>query len=455
MYNAHTKGDTRRVATRRHWERGGAAAIVAVLLGGGVLLGMSALAIDVSSIWYERRQLQNGADAASLALAAECAKSDANCSPTSPVIANYSNLNVSDGSTSNDGVCGRFPVGYTSAGVPGCDSATDGPAEQNAATEDLAECLPLPSWLQGTGSSIPYVEVKTGTSTGGGAPTLLPGIFSKAITGSDNPHVSACARAAWGPPAGFTGSLPLAISICEFQSYTGSDVLNGIPGAAVDPPSGTWPGYGGAGQPAWPPAYAGWENQPLHELMVMTHSTAGTNCDYKGKDTDGGFGWLDDGTNCTTTVSTTNGVDYWAEIKTGNSVPGSCKSVIEAYYGKTLLVPIFDCIQTSFSAPTGAPSGDCTSSGGGGAKSWYHVLGFATFYLSGNKLDNTVAQNSLVSGLTPCTDALPDGPEDNPWTGNSGRCLAGWFVSGTLSSPTIAPGGGTGDLGTVAIAPAG
>jgi len=61
------------LARLRHDERGVVAAIVAILLGTGVLLGMGALVIDVGQIYQERAELQNGADAAALAVAESCA----------------------------------------------------------------------------------------------------------------------------------------------------------------------------------------------------------------------------------------------------------------------------------------------------------------------------------------------------------------------------------------------
>ena len=47
--------------------------LVAVLLGGGVLLGLGAMVIDVGQLYQERAELQNGADAAALAVAKSCA----------------------------------------------------------------------------------------------------------------------------------------------------------------------------------------------------------------------------------------------------------------------------------------------------------------------------------------------------------------------------------------------
>jgi len=54
-------------------ERGAIATIVAMLFGLGVLLGAGALTVDVGNINAERRQLQNGADAAALSAARDCA----------------------------------------------------------------------------------------------------------------------------------------------------------------------------------------------------------------------------------------------------------------------------------------------------------------------------------------------------------------------------------------------
>ena len=49
--------------------------VVLVLVAGllVVLLGMAALAVDLGSLYSERRQLRNGADAAALAIAEDCA----------------------------------------------------------------------------------------------------------------------------------------------------------------------------------------------------------------------------------------------------------------------------------------------------------------------------------------------------------------------------------------------
>ena len=47
--------------------------MVALLFGGGVLMGLGALVIDVGQLYQERAELQDGADAAALGVAKSCA----------------------------------------------------------------------------------------------------------------------------------------------------------------------------------------------------------------------------------------------------------------------------------------------------------------------------------------------------------------------------------------------
>src|ERR1039457_1222087 len=61
-------------------ERGAVGVLVAMMLGAGVLTGMGALVIDVGQLYQERAELQNGADAAALAVAESCATGT--CTPS-------------------------------------------------------------------------------------------------------------------------------------------------------------------------------------------------------------------------------------------------------------------------------------------------------------------------------------------------------------------------------------
>lgn len=65
-------------AQNKDRERGAAGVIVALMIL--VLIGAGAMAVDVGQIYEERAQLQNGADAAALAVANSCAKAACNTS---------------------------------------------------------------------------------------------------------------------------------------------------------------------------------------------------------------------------------------------------------------------------------------------------------------------------------------------------------------------------------------
>ncbi len=71
------------------------AVIVWVALMMVVLLGMGALVIDVGQLYAERRELQNGADAAALAVAQDCAGGD--CLDETATAGTYADDNAHDG----------------------------------------------------------------------------------------------------------------------------------------------------------------------------------------------------------------------------------------------------------------------------------------------------------------------------------------------------------------------
>src|SRR4029453_14541876 len=88
-------------------ERGAVSSIVAILFAGGVVFGLGALTVDVGSMMWERRQVQNGADAAAATLPSACANAESNCRSNLPAIQQLDDSNASDSHSSADGVCGR------------------------------------------------------------------------------------------------------------------------------------------------------------------------------------------------------------------------------------------------------------------------------------------------------------------------------------------------------------
>ncbi len=408
-----------------HGDRGAVAPLVAILMAGGVVLGMLTLSVDVGNIMWERRQLQNGADATSLALANICANDATKCNPTTTVgqLAPLANANAADGtqqfsahSGTVNGQCSRFPNAF---GMPRCDSAT---TDANVAA--LEQCPPIPTWMRsGNGLTVNYVETYTRTRSTAANNTILPSFFAETITGADTTSVSACARAAWGP-AGPTSSkvMPLVISECDWKSQTGW--TEGGTATFPPAPSGAWPGYDSGSRP-WPAAERAIYSKG-NPTTCQTSSPGGT--------APGGFAWLDTipRTNCLAQV--TNG---WAHGSTGNSAECSYAD-LSAFYGKVVLVPVFDCLT---SAPvTVTPTTDCNS--GNGNNTFYHISGYAPFYLSGWWL-NPNNQASIR-------------PPNGYKCGNPDRCLFGWFTQAVVTDADIDLGGGTAPpYGAIAVKPAG
>lgn len=435
--------------------------IIAVLLAGGVLLGMGALSLDVGRILVEKRQLQNAADAAAMSLAQSCVGD--NCMAGADGLATLTDSNSSDQINGIQSQCARnLPAGVTTD-LPSCPNPTGA----------LADCAAV---SPNVNPAAPYVEVRTRTQSSDGAGGRKNNVsnFLAGLLGAPTSSAGACARAAWGVIDIYSGTLPLAISVCEWTRYAGiTDIQNGLPGTLPDPPKGAYPGYnptGTGGQSQWPMPYKGWPNTTGIEQYVMTHSDDTADCSFQGKDTAGGFGWLDS-TACSTNISVNLTGDYWAQIQTGNAVPQTCKDILHQYWGKELLVPVFDCLTKSDTTPSGGTSAQasCDASNAGGNKTWYHLIGLATFYLSGNHLSPSASDNSKINNVEPCSNASPEysgpynsdpqlPPQKNPWTGNAGRCISGWFVNRDLVSPGGSinpPNGGGVNLGTLKIGPAG
>jgi Flp pilus assembly protein TadG len=153
-------------------EQGAMAVMIAVLMV--ALMGIAALVIDVGLVREERRTLQNGADAAALALAQDCAQGL--CSGLQAKAETYANLNSADGTST------------VSAVVV-------------------------------TGSSV-RVDTRTRTSAGSNALTMQ---FAPAVGAQATSTVDATATASWFAPAG-AQTLPLTFSYCEWNAMTSTGI---------------------------------------------------------------------------------------------------------------------------------------------------------------------------------------------------------------------------------------
>jgi Flp pilus assembly protein TadG len=288
-------------------DRGAIGVIVAVLIGGGVLLGMGALVIDVGQIYQNRAELQNGADSAALAAARQCALGT--CAPASATSTalTYANANASALTQHTAGVsavCG-------SDGLGDCSSLIG---------TGLTNCPPDPT------NGVHFVDVLASTKLPSGS-TLLPPVFGQTLVGNgtyDGTMVKACAQAEWGSG----GGLALTISSCEWAVGAG--------GTGSPPVAGTryWNPKNGT-----PPA--------SYDTQFLIHSggkTPDTTCQDgpAGHDAPGAFGWTTDPNgNCQTLITNNT---YGA--KPGNSATADCQAALQADVQShaQVLIPVYSSV---------------------------------------------------------------------------------------------------------------
>lgn len=247
------------------------------------LFAMGAVVVDVGALLQERRELQNGADAAALAIAEACGAGE--CDDPAAIAAEYASANADDAVSGVADLCG--------AGLP-----------------SLSPCADPPTLPAGAG----YVRVTTDTVEADGT-TLVPYRFAK-IFGLAGGNVRARATAAWGGPSSLTSALPLTISQCELDEYT-------VDGLHAPPP------YDVTGYPS-------------PEAIIYMHDTteAGPDCPAgpSGADLPGGFGWLETSSGCEATSTSGD----WFEDSTGVPPPNSCTAALmEAMVGSVVKLPIF------------------------------------------------------------------------------------------------------------------
>jgi hypothetical protein len=276
----------RRLIDRAHRDERGASAIFIALVV-TILFGFTALALDVGNMLQERRQLQNGADAAALAVAKDCTTTST-CGPFTGTADSYADQNASDGQSNIDEVCGSGP------GLPGCA----GPPA-------------LPTGATG------YVRVKTSTNEPSNSdnPDQIPHHFAPVLsTALVGKTVHGAAVAAWGAPAS-ADVLPLAMSSCEFNDATANGTTYATPTGGSPPYSGT-------------------------QEVIKFHGDGGTpTCPAgpAGKNIPGGWGYLETSSGCGLDVD----AGGWIDGETGNDSPKS-PCTPSMFLDKVVLVPIWD-----------------------------------------------------------------------------------------------------------------
>jgi hypothetical protein len=392
-------------------ERGAIAVFVAILFGSGVLLGMGALVVDAGGMYAERAQLQNGADAGSLAVALGCAKGAATCDASTAAAGPagaHANSNANDAKAKVDGVCGRDGgLGI----LPTCNGSAPGcPAAAPAA-------------------GVQYAQVQTSTLTTGGG-TLLPPAFGKAVLGSgyQGKTVHACALASWGAPGGLGNAVAFTISYCEWQQNTAN-------------------GTSFATYPPWPPSYlkvfAGTAPAAQSETILRLHGGGGGSCnagnDSAGWDAPGAFGWVGDGSSCS--VPITNNT---FPANTGNNALNACVQTFQnAYSSHTpIFIPVYD------------------GTTGTGNNVLYTLKGFAAFIITGWDFTsgNSGWSNNGGTVKEPSLVALSEGNNANQSNychkplvaSNSDVCVDGFFTKALIPASALPTGGGQ-NLGAIKV----
>jgi Flp pilus assembly protein TadG len=367
--------------------------LVAVLIGGGVLLGMGALAIDVGQIYQNRAELQNGADAAALAIATQCANGACPAIPFNTAVT-YAGANASALTQGSAGVdCVRGSNGLSGGSCPSDVASGSGfsncPADPPAGTN--------------------FVDVQTETQLGSGS-NLLPPVFAETLVGPSTYNgttVKACAQAEWGSG----GPLAFTISTCEFNIASG--------GSTSQPGTLAWTGSGYP-DPSIP-------SDVQYDTQFLVHST-GQNPDCPTGPANhaapGAFGWTagpsNPNTTCVTAISSNN--TYTAD-------PGSsakyCNIRLEALWRSrtAALLPVYVYGQIT----------------GNGSNTTYTLAGYLPIVITGFYIPGS--NNPIYSApdwLNPSLFASCTG---------STTCIDGYLLSDSL----LPPGSNYATAGTVKL----
>jgi Flp pilus assembly protein TadG len=363
----------------RRDERGVVAVIVGLLIG-GVLLGLGALVIDVGQLYAERATLQNGADAASIAVAKSCIYTTCTAGGALSTAVTYAGENSPDGVAGVSQVCG--------SGVLGACPASTGA---------LTDCPAAPTGLPaGAG----YVDVHTSTKTTGGGTVIAP-VFAKQLLGNGSytgTTVLACAQAEWG------GGLPngslitaFTISACEWYAATTNGTVFAQP-------------------PPYPPSTL--PSSTLDRQIKLRSTGTGTGCtNYPAPDDAvSKFGWVAETGGCS--LNNITGTTYGVNNSGSSSSPNCNTPLFDDAQNRSLIsVPVY------------------TSVTGSGASAVYNLLGIAAFVVTGYNIPGSTFNNysdwlkstNNCTGTTYCIDGYFVRAEFNG-SGTSGPANLGLYT---------------------------
>ncbi len=415
------------IAKARSDQRGFVGVMVAILVGFGALLVVGALVVDIGLKHVERRELQNGADAAVMAAAFECsfrdiATSGHNCSNALTQARTIASANASD-TVADIAAPAQLPAfcGRGNNALSACSG--------NGST------LLCPNTLSQS-SAINFVQVTTATKSS--TSSVLPSYFASLLGGTDNGTIHACAQAQWGPPKSHpTAVFPIAMNWeCWYAQVQNSN--------AYGPPS-----YAAAGATSW-------------TRWIRLTGGSSTGC-YGSNSLASGFGWTcvalgncsDPALNSSAGCNSIDGAAYhsnmWVQVDTGNNLPATCADPLfpdsNSIVRTMIVVPLYDCIWAqNATQATGTPY---VTPGGGYStcaslpapitpnERHYHIVGFAPFLFSGfwygsgscssvgscNNVTDTFIQTKIQANVNQGGQGVCTSNE---------RCLFGWFTQSTL-----------------------
>lgn len=202
--------------------QGGIAAIFAVLLGTGSLIGLVALTFDVGAIYYNQQTLRESSSAAARALAEQCANGQPECASQSSAtlfVQSILNDNAKNGLTAITQICGAPPL--------------------NSCTGESGrwmDCKVPPA-------SIPYARVIASTRTADGnyLETVFAGLLSGNFGTVYQNRLWHCAQANWtsGTVGPTTQSIKfnIALPACSYSGGNTPVVLYPLPQNGSNPPT--------------------------------------------------------------------------------------------------------------------------------------------------------------------------------------------------------------------------
>jgi Flp pilus assembly protein TadG len=357
-------------------ESGATAVIVAILLT--VLVGITAFVVDIGDVLWERRMLQNSADAAALAVAVDCAQGD--CLDYETTAADYAEDNNWRGANV--------------VSVVGPDGVSP----------------PTPAGGEVT------VTTQTGTRDDAGQ---LRQWFAGVLGRDEGLATTAAATAVWGASKIVDAELPLVVSICDWEKYTGiswppeQGDLDDLP--TVDQLKAERPGIY-YGVTLTPPDGEGGLLPPItiHESNPDEADSCTTPPGFATKDGakfPAGFGWIDpDKGTCEYEVRSDEAGGQFADAKGGLGLVG--KNCLPPSLGQAVVIPIF----VAFYGNVG--NGE------------YQIATPAAFYLTGY---------ANIPGLADTPGAKDACKKNGGYFDEKATCITGHFVQKLEAGGIVVP----------------